>query len=73
MNVLIIYAHPEPQSLTASLKNFAVKVLTQAAHSVQVLDLYAMNWKAQIDGSDFLDRIDPNRLNIVKESGKAFA
>lgn len=73
MNILVIYAHPEPQSLTASLKNFAVEVLTQAGHSVQVSDLYAMNWKAQIDGSDFLDRIDPDRLDIVKESGKAFA
>ncbi|MBB1241744.1 flavodoxin family protein, partial [Klebsiella pneumoniae] len=28
MNVLIVYAHPEPQSLTGSLKNFAVERLT---------------------------------------------
>lgn len=73
MNVLIVYAHPEPQSLNASLKNFAVKVLTEAGHAVQVSDLYGMNWKPSIDGEDFLDRINPDRLNIIQESGKAFA
>ncbi len=72
MNVLIVYAHPDPQSLTASLKDLAIAVLTEAGHSVQVSDLYAMNWKAAIDGDDFLDRLNPGRLDIVKESGKAF-
>jgi NAD(P)H dehydrogenase (quinone) len=73
MNILIVHAHPEPQSLTTSLKDFAVEVLTAAGHTVQVSDLYAMNWKSQIDGEDFLDRLNPDRLDIVKESGKAFA
>jgi NAD(P)H dehydrogenase (quinone) len=73
MNILIVYAHPDPQSLTASLKNFAVDVLTQAGHFVQISDLYAMNWKATIDGDDFLERINPDRLDIVKESGTAFS
>ncbi len=73
MNVLIVYAHPEPQSLSASLKNLAVTVLTEAGHSVQVSDLYAMNWKPSIDREDFLDRLNPARLDIVQESGKAFA
>ena len=73
MNVLIVYAHPEPQSLSASLKNLAVNVLTEAGHSVQVSDLYAMNWKPMIDGDDFLDRFNPDRLDIITESGKAFA
>jgi NAD(P)H dehydrogenase (quinone) len=73
MNVLIVYAHPDPQSLTASLKDLAITVLNEAGHSVQVSDLYAMHWKAAIDGDDFLDRLNPDRLDIVKESGKAFA
>lgn len=73
MNVLIVYAHPEPRSLTASLKDIAVKVLTDAGHTVQLSDLYAMNWKAEIDGDDFLERLNLDRLDIVKESGKAFA
>jgi len=50
----------------------AVNVLTEAGHSVQVSDLYAMNWKASFDGDDFRDRENSERLDIVKESGKAF-
>jgi NAD(P)H dehydrogenase (quinone) len=73
MNVLIVYAHPDPHSLTTSLKDLAVSTLIQAGHSVQVSDLYAMNWKAPIDGDDFLERLNLDRLDIVKESGKAFA
>ncbi|WP_318365680.1 NAD(P)H-dependent oxidoreductase [Enterobacter sp.] len=52
MNVLIVYAHPEARSLNGSLKDFAVNHLKNAGHSVQVSDLYAMRWKAQIDADD---------------------
>lgn len=54
MNVLIVYAHPEPRSLNGSLKDFAVNHLHQAGHQVQVSDLYAMQWKAQLDAADTL-------------------
>lgn len=65
MNILIVYAHPEPQSLNGALKNFAVKHLERAGHRVQVSDLYAMNWKAVLDANDSLDgqagaRFDPS-------------
>ncbi|WP_416260682.1 NAD(P)H-dependent oxidoreductase [Gibbsiella quercinecans] len=52
MNVLIVYAHPEPTSLNGSLKDFAVRHLAAAGHQVQVSDLYAMGWKAVLDASD---------------------
>jgi NAD(P)H dehydrogenase (quinone) len=41
MNVLIVYAHPEPASFTAALKNSAVQALSAAGHQVEVSDLYA--------------------------------
>jgi NAD(P)H dehydrogenase (quinone) len=44
MNVFIVYAHQEPKSFNASLKNFAVDVFTQANHKVRVSDLYDMNF-----------------------------
>lgn len=44
MNTLIVYAHPEPQSFTAALKNCAVTTLTGLGHDVVVSDLYAMNF-----------------------------
>ncbi|MBN3814245.1 NAD(P)H-dependent oxidoreductase [Paraburkholderia sp. Ac-20347] len=52
MNVLLVYAHPEPRSLNGSLKDFAVERLERAGHTVQVSDLYAMNWKATLDAAD---------------------
>jgi NAD(P)H dehydrogenase (quinone) len=52
MNVLIVYAHPEPRSLNGSLKDFSVRHLEDAGHHVQVSDLYAMKWKASLDAQD---------------------
>ncbi|WP_423194142.1 NAD(P)H-dependent oxidoreductase [Cupriavidus sp. H18C2] len=56
MNVLIVYAHPEPTSLNGSLRDFAVQRLQDAGHRVQVSDLYAMQWKAPLDAGDALAR-----------------
>jgi len=44
MKVLIVYAPEEPQSFNAALKDHAVRVLTNDGHSVEVSDLYAMNF-----------------------------
>lgn len=52
MNILLVYAHPEPKSLNGSLKDFAVKHLEASGHKVQVSDLYAMRWKATLDTND---------------------
>src|ERR1700756_4379765 len=52
MNVLLVYAHPEPRSLNGALKDFSVARLEESGHAVQVSDLYAMNWKAPLDASD---------------------
>lgn len=73
MNVLIVYAHPEPQSLTGSLKNFAVERLTQSGHQVQVSDLYAMKWKAAIDADDSLEGASGPRFVPSLDSQRAFA
>ncbi len=71
MKILIVYAHPEPQSLNGSLKNLAVETLTRQGHEVQVSDLYAMRWKAVADEADFSERHDAQRLNYGSESGHA--
>ncbi|CAI1549693.1 Glutathione-regulated potassium-efflux system ancillary protein kefF [Serratia fonticola] len=68
MNILLVYAHPEAQSLNGSLKNFAVKHLQDAGHQVQVSDLYAIKWKASLDGEDRTDRDRANRFNPVLDS-----
>lgn len=53
MKVLIVSAHPDPRSLTNSLRDVAVDQLRADGHEVQVSDLYAMNWKAAHDRDDF--------------------
>ncbi|MGE6760529.1 NAD(P)H-dependent oxidoreductase [Corallococcus interemptor] len=73
MNVLIVYAHPEPRSLNGALKDLAVRHLTARGHVVQVSDLYAMNWKATADGADFLTANAQERLFYERESKAAFA
>ncbi|WP_440466107.1 NAD(P)H-dependent oxidoreductase [Pseudomonas sp. YH-1] len=73
MNVLIVYAHPEPRSLNGSLKDFAVRHLQAAGHEVQVSDLYAMNWKATLDASDSLDRDPDARFDPSLDSKRAYA
>ncbi len=62
MNVLIVYAHNEPQSFNAALKNLSVEVLQQQGHAVTVSDLHAMQFKAVADAGDFLQRANPDYL-----------
>lgn len=73
MNVLIVFAHPEPRSLSASLRDVAVQELVAQGHSVEVSDLYAMGWKAEVDRADF-PMLDPDgRLKVAAASSDAFA
>ena len=43
MNIFIVLAHPEPASLTHTLKNITVYILRKAGHEIIVSDLYARN------------------------------
>lgn len=71
MNVLIVYAHEEPRSFNAALKNAAIKTLEAQGHRVVVSDLYRMKWKAVADGEDFLQRRDPHFLKRQAEEKAA--
>jgi NAD(P)H dehydrogenase (quinone) len=71
MHVLLVYAHPEPQSLNGSLKDFAVQRLLAAGHEVQVSDLYAMHWNPVVDVTDSLAPA-PGRFSPAPASRHAF-
>jgi NAD(P)H dehydrogenase (quinone) len=73
MKVLIVFAHPEPRSLSASLRDVAVHELEAAGHDVQVSDLYTMGWKAGIDRADFPALAPGDRLQPIAASKTAFA
>ncbi len=72
MNVLIVFAHPEPRSLNGSLRDVAVAQLEANGHSVQISDLYAMNWKSEIDRADFPSLVPDARLHVATASAEAF-
>lgn len=72
MNILLVYAHPEPRSLNGSLKDYAVKRLQAAGHSIQVSDLYAMNWKAQLDADDSIEHRHGERFDPALDSKHAY-
>ncbi len=67
MNVLIVFAHPERESLNGTLKELAVDTLTGEGHQVQVSDLYVMNWKAVLDEGDFPERMNKELFNPIME------
>lgn len=71
MKVFIVYAHPEPQSLNGSLLKVTVDELEAQGHEVQVSDLYAMEWKAQVDRADFQQVPPGARLKVGWASGEA--
>ncbi|MFT4412258.1 NAD(P)H-dependent oxidoreductase [Fredinandcohnia humi] len=71
MNFLIVFAHPSKTSFNASLKDKAISVLTEAGHNVMVSDLYKMKFKAAADQDDFVDGVDMDNFNYLREQYKA--
>ncbi len=71
MNILIVHAHPEPQSFCSAMKDLAIATLRQAGHSVQVSDLYALNWSPVASAADFQQRNNPDYLVYALEQRHA--
>lgn len=73
MQVLIVYAHPEPKSFNGAMKDLAVETLQAAGHEVAVSDLYAMGFSPVTGPADFRgERADPAFLSIPAEQTRAF-
>jgi NAD(P)H dehydrogenase (quinone) len=60
MNVLVVHAHPEPKSFNTAMLHAAVEELTILGNSVQVSDLYEMQFNAVASKEDFQARTDPD-------------
>lgn len=66
-NVLIIHAHPEPQSFCSSLKDTAIAHLTSTGCTVKESDLYAMNFNPVGDKHDFKALSNPDFFKYQME------
>ena len=53
MNILLVFAHPEPQSFNGAMLRTAITTLEAAGHQVQVSDLYAQPFEAVSDRRNF--------------------
>ncbi len=70
MNILIVYAHHEPTSFTAAMKNMAVQTLEGQGHSVAVSDLYGQGFSAVAQKWDFVTT-SGNHFNYMLEQRHA--
>lgn len=74
MNILIVFAHPEPASFNGALKDVAVREFERMGHTVAVSDLYRMGWQPALGPSDFDgERANPDYLDLSREQEHAFA
>ena len=59
MHILIVHAHPEPQSFNGAMTRTATAALQAAGHQVSVSDLYQMGFDPVSDRSNFTTVADP--------------
>lgn len=66
MNILYVYAHPNPASLNAALKQTALETLTTAGNTVTLTDLYAQHFKPAADARDFTEASDEQQYFLAQ-------
>jgi len=52
MKILIVYAHPNPQSFNHAILESFTKGLAEAGHTYEVVDLYAIKFNPCLSGED---------------------
>jgi NAD(P)H dehydrogenase (quinone) len=71
MHALFVYAHPEPTSFTAALKDVGAAALREAGHTVEISDLYAEKFDPVAGRHDFRTMADAARFHYQTEQGHA--
>lgn len=64
---LIVLAHPNPKSFNCAIKDETVKYIEAQGHSVDVSDLYRMNFKGHAGADDFKTHLNKSELNLINE------
>jgi len=70
MNILSVYAHHEPSSLTGALKNISLSVLTSQGHQILESDLYGSGFSPKAEKFDFTTT-SGNHFNYMLEQRNA--
>ena len=67
MQILVVYAHPEPRSFNGAMLQAARDTLATAGHSVEVSDLYAQGFNPVAGHGDVRSRHDEDIFNLGAE------
>ena len=70
MNILVVFAHPEPRSFCGALRDATVTTLARAGHGLRQSDLYAERFKAVADRDDFT-KTNPDFFKYQAEQSRA--
>lgn len=71
MNILIVHAHPEPQSFCSAMVGRMRERFESQGHTVNVSDLYAKQFNPVASAADFQDRNNPDYLVYALEQRHA--
>jgi NAD(P)H dehydrogenase (quinone) len=71
MKILIVHAHPEPDSFNGALTRQAARALKDAGHEVAVSDLYADSFNPLACRDDFLGSASDERFHYQSEQAHA--
>ncbi len=71
MNVLIVFAHPEPKSFNGALFETAIATLQAAGHTVVTSDLYGLGFDPVSSRRNFTTVKDPDYLKLQIEETHA--
>lgn len=71
MNVLIVHAHPEPQSFCTAMMKRMQNRFEEQGHAVTVSDLYAKQFNPVASAADFAERSNPDYLVYALEQRHA--
>lgn len=72
MQALIVYAHPEPSSFNATLRDVAVATLKKRGYTVEVSDLYAEGFDPAEGPAHYTNRIDSEVFSPLAEQRHAW-
>ncbi len=65
MNVLIVYAHPNPESYNASIFKLVSSELKNTIHQIKCLDLYEENFQPSMSCSERMQYMEKNKTDAV--------
>ncbi|RDI96621.1 flavodoxin family protein [Meiothermus sp. QL-1] len=66
MNALIVYAHPNPHSFNAAMRDMALRALSQAGHSVLLSDLYAQRFNPVLSQEELQGQLEAVKPEMEK-------